>query len=214
MIYEMTLRLPKAKRKMMLPFVPSYKDTIKQYRKKYGRLPTKRPSRTLQPAPNFLAALRADPDLYPEALAVFYKINTLPLTKKSFVSFNELSKKTLGSIQQLAIFRTYVVHPLLTNGLSCIEIKTRIRKKNLHYYRQRLTHSCRSKLYTWVKNLRRVEIVIDSSKSQLFASYAMKKYMAMYWRHVDFFVLRHIGLRGEDEGDENGRWRGRGGGGA
>jgi hypothetical protein len=65
------------------------------------------PSKTLHPAPELLAALRADPLLYSEALVVFYKINAFPLTKDSYVIFNDLNKKTLALIQRISIFLTY-----------------------------------------------------------------------------------------------------------
>jgi hypothetical protein len=64
------------------------------------------PSKTLFPAPVLLAALRADPQLYSEALVVFYKINTFPLTKNSYIIFNGLNTQTLALIQRISIFLT------------------------------------------------------------------------------------------------------------
>jgi len=65
-------------------------------------------SKKLRPAPEFLAALRADPELYSEALVVFYKINTFPLTKDSFVIFKDLKKPALELIQRVNIFIEFV----------------------------------------------------------------------------------------------------------
>lgn len=62
-----------------------------------------------KPVPSLLAALRVVPNLYSEALEVFYEVNTFSLSKQTYVGFNNLRVDTIKLIQNLYIVITSVL---------------------------------------------------------------------------------------------------------
>jgi hypothetical protein len=58
---------------------------------------------TTRQVPSLLAALRAAPDLYAEALDVFYKVNTFVLDLKTFQCFCGLKLESVNLIRSIVI---------------------------------------------------------------------------------------------------------------
>jgi hypothetical protein len=75
--------------------------------KEYPRLPGSRSDKDrvskMRKISGLLAALRPDPDLYGEALEVFYKVNRFILDLHSFPSFCMLGVESVKSIQQIIV---------------------------------------------------------------------------------------------------------------
>jgi hypothetical protein len=65
------------------------------------------------PVPFLLPALRATPDLYNEALEVYYRINTFALNVETFRGFKNLKIETIKLIRNMYIIFTYVLQELV-----------------------------------------------------------------------------------------------------
>ena len=78
--------------------------------------------RPVQVTPPLLIALRCDPYLYEEALAVYYQINTFKISKNNFNSLrNDLSPAMLGLIRNLHIEIKWVAQ-MITWNLSLTKV--------------------------------------------------------------------------------------------
>lgn len=56
--------------------------------------------------PSLLIALRADPEMYEEALESYYRINTFRLTRLAVAAIDDdLSEKTLNSVRKIIVDR-------------------------------------------------------------------------------------------------------------